>query len=128
MMGCRVGSQTVIAASEWAVVGRGGIAADDSPVRSDAIAITLCDVAGNDMDFGAWLVQEHVPALAGWGMRKFLASTGAVRHAVLHTRTGRPAPPPAFADPGTGEWGAKVAGYLSCPLGRPAIVMQKVSP
>lgn len=127
MMGCRVDSRTMILSSEWAAPDGGGTAADSSPVDANSIALTLCDAAGNDMDFSAWLIQEHVPALAGYGMRKLLASTGDVRHAIIHTRRIETAAPPMFADAAAGEWSARVTGYLTYPLDRPLIAMDRIS-
>ena len=127
MMACRIESRAMILSSEWATTDNDRIGTDGSPVEADSISLTLCDASGNDMDFSAWLIQEHVPSLNDCGMRKYLASSGDARHTIIHTRTADTVPPPAFADAATSEWGARVAGYLEYPLGRPLISMDRIS-
>jgi hypothetical protein len=127
MMGCRSESRTLILSSEWATTDNDGIGIEGSPVNADSICLTLCDASGNDMDFSAWLVQQHAPSLTGCGMRKLLASSGDARHTIIHTRTADTAPPPTFADAAASEWSSRVSGYLEYPLGRPLISMDRVS-
>lgn len=127
MMACRLESRAMILSSEWATTDRHEIGGDCSPVDAESINLTLCDVSGNDMDFSAWLVQEHLPSLAGCSVRKFLASSGDARHAIIHARKADTTPPLAFADAAAGEWSARVAGYLNYPLDRPLISMDRIS-
>ena len=127
MMACRVESRTMILSSEWAATESGEIGTDYSPVDAESISLTLCDTSGNDMDFSAWLIQEHMPSLSDRGIRKFLTSSGDARHAIIHTLAAEPAPPLTFADASAGEWNAQVAGYLSYPLDQPLISMDRIS-
>lgn len=128
MMACRVKSRTLIFASEWSADAGGTPVADSPTIDAEAISLTLCDTAGNDMDFSAWLVQEHLPALAGNGIRKLVASTGDVRHGIVHTRAADAPPPGPFTGPATGDWSERVGTYLSFPFGEPLIPLNKVSP
>ena len=128
MMACRIEARTMILSCEWATTDSAEMGTDGSPVEADSIGLTLCDASGNDMDFSAWLVQEHVPSLTGCGMRKLLASSGDARHAIIHTRSAATAPLPTFADAAASEWSARVADYLIYPLGRPLISMDRISP
>ena len=127
MMACRAESRTMILSSEWTATERGEIGTDCSPVDAESISLTLCDTFGNDMDFSAWLIQEHMPSLSNCGIRKFLTSSGDARHAIIHTRTAASTPPPAFADATASEWSTLVAGYLSYPLDQPLISMDRIS-
>tara|TARA_B100000029_G_scaffold19916_1_gene20157 strand:+ start:380 stop:1084 length:705 start_codon:yes stop_codon:yes gene_type:complete len=127
MMGCRIDSRSLILSGEWAINGSDVIESDCSPVESNSIGLTLCDTGGNDMDFSAWLLQEHVPSLNGCGISKFLTSSGDARHTIIHTPEADAALPP-FADPTGEEWEARVADYITYPLGHPLIDMDRISP
>ena len=123
MMTCRKNSRSLILSGEWAVDGH-GVANESKPaIDAETIAVALCDVAGNDEDFGAWLVQDHLNAVARdqgcIGVRKFLASTGGAKHAIFHERSNPAAAPLVFADTVNDEWTARVKGYVSHPLGAP---------
>ena len=116
----------MILSSEWAKPHGAEIGTVYSPVDAESISLTLCDTSGNDMDFNAWLVQEHVPSLTDCGIQKYLASSGDVRHAIIHTRPAKPAAPLAFADASASEWSARVADYLNYPLDRSLIIMDRI--
>jgi len=122
MMGCRTNSRSLILSAEWAAAGDGVVGETKSAIDADVICVALGDAAGNDMDFGAWLVQDHLKLIARdsgcIGVRKFLASTGGAKHAIFHERSG-PAPSMAFAEPESSEWSARVAEYVTFPLGGP---------
>ena len=123
MMTCRKNSRSLILSGEWAVDG-GGVANENKPaIDAEMIALALCDTAGSDEDFGAWLAQVHLPAAARdqgcIGVRKYLASTGGAKHAIFHERTDIAPPPLAFADPENDAWTARVEDYVSHPLGAP---------
>lgn len=123
MMTCRENSRSLILSGEWAVNGD-GVANENKPaIDAEMIALALCDVAGNDEDFGAWLAQVHLPAAARdqgcIGVRKYLASTGGAKHAIFHERTDIAPPPLLFVDPENNEWTARVRDYVSHPLGAP---------
>lgn len=122
MMGCRTNSRKLILAEEWSANGQ-GVVGDNSPViDADVISIALCDVAGNDEDFGAWLVQDHLKSISQDlgcnGMRKFLASTGRARHAVIHDRSEMPTSE-AFVNAKSKEWSANAKEYVTYPMGLP---------
>jgi hypothetical protein len=123
MMACRRNSRSLILSGEWAVDGHGVACESKSAIDAEEIGLALCDTAGNDEDFGAWLAQVHLPAIARdqgcIGVRKYLASTGGAKHAIFHERTGHGAPPMLFDDTGTDEWTARVRDYASHPLGEP---------
>lgn len=123
MMICRKNSRSLILSGEWAVDGH-GVANEGKPaIDAEIIAVALCDTAGNDEDFGAWLVQNHVECVARdegcIGVRKFLASAGGAKHAIFHERSDIAPPPMLFADTGNGEWTARVKAYVRHPLGAP---------
>ena len=127
MMGCRVNSRSLILSSEWTINGNNVIESVGSPIEAESIGLTLCDAGGNDMDFSAWLLQEHVPTLSGCGMNKYLTSSGDARHTIIYTLSDDAALP-VFADPNGEGWGARVAEYTTYPLDRPLIGMDKISP
>ena len=128
MMTCRVNSKALILTSEWVSAGDGPHNVNEFQVDAEAISLTLCDAAGNEMDFGAWLVQEHLPSVSGNTIHKLLSSSGDVRHAIIHTRTADTAPPYTFADAVESEWSAQVANYLKYPLDRSLIAMNRIFP
>lgn len=123
MMTCRSNAKSLILSGEWAVDGHGVVRERSSAIDADAIGLALCDAAGNDEDFGAWLAQVHLPAIARdrgcIGVRKYLASTGGAKHAIFHERSGLGTAPMLFEDSGTDEWTARVRDYVSHPLGEP---------
>ncbi len=122
MMSCRSNSQALILSGEWAADGQGVVGESKSAIDADMISVVLCDVAGNDMDFGAWLVQDHLKSIAGnsdiISVRKLLASTGTAKHAIFHEHS-NPAPTMAFAEAESSEWSARVGGYVTYPFGPP---------
>jgi len=83
MMGRRIGQRSFIAAEEWRIEGGRPAGLEDSPL----IHVTCCDASHNDEAFGAWCVQELVPALrqdpALCVLTKMLAATGPAKHVVL---------------------------------------------
>jgi hypothetical protein len=123
MMTCRKNSRSLILSGEWAFDGRGDANESKPAIDAEMIAVALCDTAGNDEDFGAWLVQGHLESIAQdhgcTGVRKFLASTGGAKHAIIHERSNPAAPPLVFADTENDEWTARVKEYVSHPLGAP---------
>lgn len=123
MMSCRKHSRSLILSGEWAFDGQGVASKGNPVIDAEVIGLALCDTDGNDEDFGAWLVQDHLEAIARdpgcTGMRKYLASTGGAKHAIFHECSDIAPPPLAFADSETGEWTARVRDYVSHPLGAP---------
>ncbi len=122
MMACRSNSQALILSEEWAVDGQGVNGETKPPIHADMISLALCDVAGNDMDFGAWLVQDHLKSVAEnsecTSVRKLLASTGNAKHAIFHEHS-NPVQTMAFAEADSSEWSARIGGYVTYPLGAP---------
>jgi hypothetical protein len=123
MMSCRKNSRSLILSGEWAFDGHGVASESYSAIDAGVIAVALCNTAGNDEDFSAWLVQDHLNTVARdhgcIGVRKYLASTGGAKHAIFHERSDLAPPPLVFADTGTGEWTARVKKYVNHPLGAP---------
>ncbi|MEK9672315.1 MAG: hypothetical protein VW268_07405 [Rhodospirillaceae bacterium] len=114
MMRLRVNSGALIAAGEWSADASGRPGPYVPPIEDAAIRLTLCDAAGDDMAFNAWLVQEHLSALAPGGrLHKLAATTGNPRHVLIHA--GAPGDVPDFPD----RW--------TYPLGRATIAMRKIS-
>jgi hypothetical protein len=123
MMTCRMNSQSLILSEEWASQGQ-AIGDDINPaIRADIISLALCNAAGNDEDFGAWLVQDYLKSAGqvpgSIRVRKFLASTGGAKHAIIHERENVSTSPMAFARGENGEWSARVETYVAYPLGQP---------
>jgi hypothetical protein len=63
--------------------------------------------------------------VTGNTIHKLLASSGDVRHAIIHARNVDAATPRSLADATDGEWSAKVASYLNHPLDRSLIAMSR---
>ena len=122
MMACRSNSQALILTAEWAADGQGVIGETRSDIDADMISVALCDVAGNDMDFGAWLVQDHLKSVAEEGncssVRKLLASSGVVKHAIFHEHSSAVGSM-TFAEAESSEWSARVGEYVTYPLDTP---------
>ena len=123
MMTCRKHSRSLILSGEWVFDGHGVASKGNPVIDAEVIGLALCDTAGNDEDFGAWLVQDHLPAVARdhgcTGVHKFLASTGGAKHAIFHERSDIAPPPLALADTENDDWTARVREYVSHPLGAP---------
>ena len=123
MMACRSNAKSLILSGEWAVDGHGAPRSGAIAIDADVIGLALCDTEGNDENFGAWLAQNHLPAVARdpgcIGVRKFLASTGGAKHAIIHERTDIANPPLAFGDAETDKGTARVGEYVTYPLGAP---------
>lgn len=83
MMGLRIGQRSFIATEEWCTEATGNQGRHAHPL----IELTCCDVARDDESFGAWCVQELMPALMQsadvCAVSKMLATSGPMKHAVL---------------------------------------------
>ena len=122
MMACRANSRMLILAEEWSWDGAAGAPADSSNIAAERIQLALFDANDNDENLGAWLVQDYLenPARAGV-TRKYLSSTGAVRHVLLHELAPAEDPADAFVAGAANDWSARVSGYLSYPAGLPCL-------
>ena len=128
MMGYRSNSQMLILSEEWAVDGASGTSAETARIDAQHIGLALCDANGNDENLGAWLAQDFLNAGGASGVtRKFLASTGAARHVLLHEFDADADPQAAIVDAGSSEWSSQVADYLSWPAGG-SIMARRVWP
>jgi len=119
MMGCRSNGRSLILAGEWASNGAGEISDLDPAINAKTISVTLCDTAGNDEDFGAWLIQEHLKSAAKddgcTSLRKYLASVGGAKHAIIHEYAG-PAGPQFEKNYATYPIGTRQTGKRLWPL------------
>jgi hypothetical protein len=123
MMTCRANSRSLILSEEWTVNRLGNPDDGTSAIDAPAVSLMLCDTFGNDEDFGSWLVQDHLRSIffapECTMARKYLASTGGAKHAVLHEYSDTTAPSVITANIGDGEWGTRVDEYIDYPLGGP---------
>jgi hypothetical protein len=96
---------------------------DASPhITAENISLALFDATGNDENLGAWLVQDYLVNSASSGLtRKFLASTGAARHVVVHEMSAEEIPGKSIVGASSSDWSAQVSNYLSHPTGAPSV-------
>ena len=126
MMGYRANSKMLILTEEWVSVSDNGspdTSPDTSPrITAENISLALFDANGNDENLGAWLVQDYLVDSAGSGVtRKFLASTGATRHVVVHEMSADEIPGRSIVDASSSDWSTQVSSYLSHPAGAPSV-------
>ena len=120
MMGYRANSTMLILTEEWVFNGASGSLATSPPVTAESISLVLFDADENDENLGAWLVQDYLVNSASSGVtRKFLASTGAARHVVVHEMGADEIPVKPIVDASSSDWSAQVSNYLSYPTGAP---------
>jgi len=128
MMAYRANSKMLILTEEWAVDGASGAVETSPRIRAENISLALFNANENDEDLGAWLVQDHLVNAAKSGVtRKFLASTGTARHALVHEMGKDEIPGNSIVDAVSSDWSAQVANYLSYPAGAP-LVARRVWP
>jgi hypothetical protein len=138
MMSYRSNSNMLILAEEWVFDGDSG-SLDTSPcINAESISLALLNADGNDENLGAWLVQDYLVNSDTAGVtRKLLASTGSVRHVVVHEMEPPETPLPeapmiamaltAMAHASSSDWSAQVSNYLTYPIGAP-LVARRVWP
>lgn len=120
MMSCRSNSTMLILAEEWAVDGNRGLAPGSAAISAPQINLALFDTGDNDEDLGAWLVQDYLAGPGKVGItRKFLASTGAVRHVLLQESQARE--PTDSLEAASSDWSSRVLGSLIHPAGEPML-------
>jgi len=128
MMAYRENSKMLILTEEWAVDGASGTVETSPRIGAENISLALFNANENDEDLGAWLVQDYRVNAAQSGVtRKFLASTGTARHALVHEMGKDEIAGNSIVDAVSSDWSAQVANYLSYPAGAP-LVARRVWP
>jgi len=122
MMGYRSNSRMLILAEEWSVDGVSGSPAGNAQINAERISLALFDATENDENLGAWLVQDYLANSGKTGItRKFLASTGAARHVVVHELGVDENPRGTIVDASASAWSEQVSNYVTYPAGGPLI-------
>jgi hypothetical protein len=122
MMAYRTHSKMLICSEEWAFDGTCGAIASNPRISAEHISLALFNANENDEDLGAWLVQDYCANTAKSGItRKFLASTGATRHVLVHETGKDEIPARSIVDASSSDWSAQVASYLSYPISAPLL-------
>jgi hypothetical protein len=120
MMSCRANTKMMILTQEWVAASNNGKNDIGSEINSEIINLALCDSNGNDEDFGAWLVQDAQVDVGNLATtRKLLASTGAVKHAVICEYPPGQPNLHGLVDPSASAWSSRVSSYLTYPVGVP---------
>ena len=128
MMSYRSNSKMLILSEEWAFDGDSGSSAASPQVIAPRIKLGLFNANENDENLGAWLVQDYLAGAGKSGLtRKFLASTGEVRHVVVHEMAEGGVPGDSIVDASASDWSGQVSNYLVYPAGVP-LVAQRVWP
>ena len=126
MMSYRSNSNMFILSEEWIFDGDSGSLEINPCINAESISLALFNANGNDENLGAWLVQDYLVNSAAAGVtRKLLASTGSVRHVVVHETEQPDAPLTAIAS--SSDWSVQVSDYLDYPAGGP-VVARRVWP
>jgi hypothetical protein len=120
MTAMRIASQSLIATEEWRFVSE----RQESPSYK-MLSVTICDVGGNDEDYGAWTTQvlaPHLQEMAGFEVvTKLLSTTSAARHVTISSYGTLPQAttnhPGGFGD----EWSGRVAAYQVHATGSPLL-------
>jgi hypothetical protein len=120
MMSCRMNSKSLILSEEWASQGQAIVYDINPAISADIISLTLCNADGNDEDFGAWLVQNHLKSACKVKncirLRKYLASTGAAKHAIIHEHEIFMKSTMEFDGLKNDDWSTRVERYVSYTL------------
>lgn len=128
MMSYRANSEMLILAQEWVFGDTTGAAENSPQINAEYISLALFNANEKDENLGAWLVQEYLVNAATSGpTRKFLASTGAVRHVVIRELRSDESRQSRFGASSSSDWSAEVSNYLSYPTGAP-LVARRVWP
>jgi len=128
MMSYRSNSEMLILSEEWVFDSDSGSLETSPCINAENISLALFNTNENDENLGAWLLQDYLVNSAAAGVtRKLLASTGSVRHVVVHEIEPPDAPLAAMADASSSDWSAQVSDYLDYPAGRP-LVARRVWP
>jgi len=138
MMSYRSNSTMLILSEEWVFAGDSGLLETSPCINAENISLSLFNTNENDENLGAWLVQDYLVNSGAAGVtRKLLASTGSVRHVVVHEIEPPESPLPdaplntmtrtTMADASSSDWSAQVSDYLDYPAG-PPLVARRVWP
>ena len=120
MMSYRSNSTMLILSEEWSFDGDTGSSVTSPHITSENLSLTLFNANDSDENLGAWLIQDYLANSARSGAsRKFLASTGAVRHVLVQETRWDETPKNSIVNASSNDWSAQVASYLSYPAGAP---------
>lgn len=120
MMGYRSNSKMLILAEEWTLDSATRTSATSSGIVAEHINLALFNASDNDESLGAWLVQDYLENSTRSGVtRKYLTSTGSVRHVLLQEPETDEDPSHLFTSSASNDWSTHVSGYLSFPAGTP---------
>jgi len=125
MMSYRSNSTMLILSEEWVFDSDSGTLETNPSIDAENISLALFNTTDNDENLGAWLVQDYLVHTAGV-TRKFLASSGSVRHVVLHEMEPdeiplAEIPLTKLANATSSDWSAQVSDYLAYPAGTPFV-------
>jgi hypothetical protein len=122
MMACRSNSEMLILSEEWTFDGACASPGLEPRIAAATINLALFNADENDETVGAWLVQDYLAGPGKSGVtRKFLASTGTVRHALVHERSEPQIPENSMAEASFSDWSPPVSNCLSYPAGTPMV-------
>lgn len=123
MADARIRARGLILCEEWRV--EGPEAREAPGVPAPAMQMGRYDAGGRDEDLQAWYAQERMAGVARTpgcvGARKYLAATGAPRHAVLYEFSSLAAREAHYVALEETEWTRRVHGYLVHPPGSPLV-------
>lgn len=125
MADARIRARGLILCEEWRVEGPEAGAREAPGVPAPAMQMGRYDAGGRDEDLQAWYAQERMAGVARTpgcvGARKYLAATGAPRHAVLYEFSSLAAREAHYVALEETEWTRRVHGYLVHPPGSPLV-------
>ncbi|MDC1286366.1 hypothetical protein N8198_00615 [Gammaproteobacteria bacterium] len=128
MMAYRANSNMLVLTEEWTFGGDTGSLESIPHISAERISLALVNAHDNDENLGAWLVQDYLVNSARAGItRKYLASTGATRHVVVHEFGEDETTGNSFVNASSSDWSAQASNYLSYPAGAP-LVARRVWP
>ncbi|MFT5111731.1 MAG: hypothetical protein ACI8P9_001051 [Parasphingorhabdus sp.] len=122
MMGYRSNSVMLILSEEWTTGGDDWVALAGSEVAAEKISFALFNAHDNDENLGAWLAQDYLVNLAGSRVtRKYIASTGVVRHIVVQELDGNETQQKFLGDTSASDWSKDVSNYITYPVVAPRL-------
>lgn len=118
MMGCRLGSQMLIAAEEWRSEAEG-----DSGPSFTNLNLAVSSVDGNDEDYGSWCIQSYLPAIStapGFEVAaKFVSTTAPGKHVMIASFATQSNALANHQDGLKDDWSDRVRGYQHHSTGAP---------
>lgn len=125
MTDARIRAKGLILCEEWRVEGPEAGAREAPGVLAPAMQMGRYDAGGEDEDLEAWYARERMAGVSTTpgclGARKYLAATGAQRHAVLYEFASLAAREAHYVALEETEWTRRVHGYLTHPPGSPLV-------